>query len=170
MLVDVPTAVALMLLVDHTSGHIFTKCNPKLLYIQYPLIYAIWLAITQITWSPLYEWMKETRGFIYHTRIVKRVTLAVTSSSAVSLNEDIHEQHLQSCPESHFTSILSFNFDKTSVISYTHRTVKVFTETRQNKSSVKLGRHCGRNIVILFSRLNIMILQDHIKIIKTLSF
>ncbi len=28
--VGIPTAVALMLLVDRTSGHIFTKCNHKL--------------------------------------------------------------------------------------------------------------------------------------------
>ncbi len=31
-----------------------------------------------------------------------------------------------------------------------HRTVKVFTATHQNKSLVKLRRHCGRNILILF--------------------
>ncbi len=89
--------------------------------IQYPLIYAIWWALTQITSSPLYEWMKETRGFIYHTHIINaRVTLAVTSASAVSLTEDIHEQHLQNCSESHFTSILLFDLSKTSIISYIH--------------------------------------------------
>ncbi len=49
-------------------------------------------------------------------------------------------------------SILPFDLSKTSVISNTHshRTVKVFTATHQNKSLVKLGRHCGRNILILF--------------------
>ncbi len=34
---------------------------------------------------------------------------------------------------SHFTSILPFHLSKTSVISYTHRTLKVFTATRQIK-------------------------------------
>ncbi len=47
--------------------------NRIIISIQYPLIYAIWWAITEITWSPLYEWMKKTRGFIYHTHKVKRV-------------------------------------------------------------------------------------------------
>ncbi len=101
----------------------------------------IWWALTQITWSPLYEWMKETHGFIYHTHSEARVTLAVTSASAISLNEDIHEQHLLNCSESHFMSILPFDLSKNSIISYTPRTVKVFTATRQNKSLVKLGRH-----------------------------
>ncbi len=58
--------------------------------------------------------------------------------SAVSMRTYIYEQYLQNCSESHFTSILPFHLSKTSVISYTHRTLKVFTATRQNKSSVKL--------------------------------
>ncbi len=45
----------------------------------------------------------------------------VTSASAVTLNEDIHEQHLQNCSERHFRSILPF--DLSSVISHTHRTI-----------------------------------------------
>ncbi len=89
------------------------------------------------------------------------MTLAVTSASAVSLNEDIHEQHLQNGSESHFTSILPFDLSKTSVISYTPRTVKLFTATHQNKSLVKLGRHCGRNILILFSRMYILLLLGY---------
>ncbi len=44
-------------------------------------------------------------------------------------------------------SILPFDFSKSSVISYTPRTVKVFTATRQNKSAVKLGRHCGEKYI-----------------------
>ncbi len=36
----------------------------------------------------------------------------------------------------YFTSILLFHLSKTSVISYTHRTLKVFTATRKNKSLV----------------------------------
>ncbi len=60
------------------------------------------------------------------------------------MNNNIHN-----CSESHFMRILPFYLSKTSVISYTHRTVKVFTATRQNKTLVKLGRHCDRynNIV-----------------------
>ncbi len=34
-LVGVPTAVALVLLVDRTSGHIFTKCNTELQLVQH---------------------------------------------------------------------------------------------------------------------------------------
>ncbi len=34
---------------------------------------------------------------------------------------------------SHFTSILPFDLSETSIISDTHRTVKVFTATRQIK-------------------------------------
>ncbi len=49
--------------------------------------------------------------------------LAVTSVSAVSLNEDIHEQRLQNCSESRKTSIISytenyFNFIKTISTDY----------------------------------------------------
>ncbi len=85
-------------------------------------------------------WVNERDAWFHlpHTHNEARVTLAVTSASAVSLNEDIHEQHLQNCSESHFTSILLFDLSKTNVISYTPRTVKVFKETRQNKSLVKL--------------------------------
>ncbi len=36
---------------------------------------------------------------------------------------------------------LPFDLSKIIVISYTHRTVKVFAATPQNKSLVKLGRH-----------------------------
>ncbi len=35
---------------------------------------------------------------------------------------------------SHFMSILPFDLSKTSIISYTHRTVKQFTATRQKKT------------------------------------
>ncbi len=66
---------------------------------------------------------------LHHTHSEARVTLAMTSASVVSLNEDIHKEHPQNCSESHFMSILLFDFSKTSVISYTHRTVKVFTAT-----------------------------------------
>ncbi len=121
----------------------------------------IWWALTQITWSPLYEWMKETHGFIYHTHSEARVTLAVTSASAISLNEDIHEQHLLNCSESHFMSILPFDLSKNSIISYTPRTVNVFTATRQNKSLVKLGRQYGRNMLIFFSRMYILLLLGY---------
>ncbi len=39
------------------------------------------------------------------------------------------------CSESHFTSIWPFHLSKTILmISYTHRNVKVFTASRQNKS------------------------------------
>ncbi len=69
--------------------------------------------------------------------------------SAISLNEDVNT--LTTPPEvlweslhEHFTIWL---------ITYTHRTVKVFTATRQSKSLVKLGRHCAKNILILFSRM-----------------
>ncbi len=41
-------------------------------------------------------------------------------ASAISLNEDMHEQHLQNCSESHFMSILPFDFSKSSVMSFTH--------------------------------------------------
>ncbi len=71
--------------------------------------------------------------------------------------------------ESHFMSIVPFDWSKTIlIISYTHRTVNVFTETRQNKSLVKLGRHCGRNILILFSRMHILLLLGYYSIIKTI--
>ncbi len=88
------------------------------------------------------------------------LSLTVTSVSAVSINEDIHNQHLQKCSESHFMSILPFDLSKTSAISHTHRTVKVFTATRQNK----LGRHCGRIYI------NIVQQNVHTATIKTLSF
>ncbi len=34
--------------------------------------------------------------------------------------------NIQNCSESHFTSILPFRLSKTSVISYTHRTLKLW--------------------------------------------
>ncbi len=59
------------------------------------------------------------RALVFTTHRLKHVTLAVTSASAVSPNEDIHEQHLQNCSESHFMSILPFDFSKSSHILYT---------------------------------------------------
>ncbi len=97
------------------------------------------------------------RSLLFTTHRLKRVMLAMTSAAAVSLIEDMHE-HLQNCSESHFMSILPFDSSKTSAISYTHRTVKVFTATHQNKSLVKHGRDCGRNIFILFSRMYTLLL------------
>ncbi len=49
-------------------------------------------------------------SFVYYTRskVCSHVTLGLSSVSAVSLNEDIHEQHLQNCSESQFISILPF--------------------------------------------------------------
>ncbi len=41
---------------------------------------------------------------------------------------------IQNCSESHFMSVSPFHLCKTILISYTHRNVKVFTATRQNKS------------------------------------
>ncbi len=63
-----------------------------IIYIHFPLIYAIWWALTQITRSSLYEWMNggDTRFRLLHTHTEARVTLAVSSASAVSLNEDIN--------------------------------------------------------------------------------
>jgi len=113
-----------------------------------------------------------SQGFVYYRQTEARMTPAVISASAVSLNEDIHEQHLQDCSESHFMSILPFDLSKYSITSYTHRTVKVFTATRQNKSSVSLGRHCGRNILILFSRMYILLLSgsgDNVILLKLIS-
>ncbi len=106
--------------------------------IQYPLIYTIW-------WLKLHHHLcsvrvneGDARFHLPHTHREARVTLAVTSECAVSLNEDIHEQHLQNCSESHFMSILPFDLSKTSIISYSHRNVTVFTTTRQNKFQLNL--------------------------------
>ncbi len=70
-------------------------------------------------------WVNERDARIHltlpHTHSEARVTLELTSASAVSLNEDIHEQHLQNCSERHFRSILPL--DLSSVISHTHRTI-----------------------------------------------
>ncbi len=51
-----------------------------------------------------------------------------------------HKVNLQSCSESHFTSISPFHTIKTIFISYrpTHRNSKIFTTTCQNKHLVKL--------------------------------
>ncbi len=54
--------------------------------------------------------------------------------SVCHLNEDMNNI---SKTDLRVTSLTSpFHLSKTSVISYTHRTLKVFTATRQNKSSV----------------------------------
>ncbi len=42
--------------------------------------------------------------------------------------------------------------------THTHGNVKVFTATRQNKSSFLLKRHCARNILLLFSRMYVILL------------
>ncbi len=73
-----------------------------------------------------------------------------------SLNEDIHKQHPQNC--SRVTSWTFYRLIWVKLASYhTHRTVNVFTATLQNKSSVKLERHCDRNILILFSRMYLLL-------------
>lgn len=42
--------------------------------------------------------------------------------------------YTRTSPESHFISIFPFHLTKTTVISYTHRNIQVFTAAHQNKS------------------------------------
>ncbi len=81
------------------------------------------------------EWRRRT--VMFTTRTEARLRLAVILTSAASLNEDMntwttHPKLLWESLHEHLTVSLS----KTILISYTHRNVKVFTATRQNKSSV----------------------------------
>ncbi len=94
------------------------------------------LHLNQIAiWNPGFMesvsvWMEQTRGFVYFTYTARDDFIVCR------LNEDINTWTMSPKLESHFTSILPFDLSKTRIISYTHRTLKVFTATRQNKSSV----------------------------------
>ncbi len=63
-------------------------------------------------------------------------------------------------------SVLTFNLSKTSVISYTHRNLKVFMATRQNKSRFNLKTLQQKYITIVQQNVH----NTTTKIMKTLFF
>ncbi len=87
-----------------------------------------------------YEWMAETRIFLYHTQ-------THTHWSAWRLNEG-HKHtnnNPQNCSESPLMGVSPFYLSKFILISYTRTNIKVFTATCQNKSQFFL-RQRRRNI------------------------
>ncbi len=79
---------------------------------------------------------------------------SVTSASAVSLNEDIHEQQLlRESLHEYLPFDLSYHIH-TELWRYSRQTVKI-------KVPVKLGKHCVRNILILFSRMYILLILGY---------
>ncbi len=95
---------------------IYVSLHRIIFSIHFPMIYAIWWALTHITRSYLYECMANTEACVTsqwghkHTNDISRTALRVTSWA--------------------FRHLIWVKLSS----SYTHRNVKVFTATRQNKS------------------------------------
>ncbi len=108
-----------------------------IIYIHFPLIYVICLALTHITRSYLCMngWQRRAFSFSTHTHTHTRThthTHTHTHTEARVRSQWGHKH--MNCSESHFMTVSQFHLSKTIIISYTHRNVKVFTATRQNKS------------------------------------
>ncbi len=71
-------------------------------------------------------WQRSAFSFSTHTHTEARV---------MSQGGHKHTHNISRTALSHFMSVSQFHLTKTILISYTHRNVKVFTATRQNKSS-----------------------------------
>ncbi len=83
----------------------------------------------------------DVRFHLLHTYILERVMLAVTSASAVSLNEDINTWTTspESLHESHLMSIWPFHLSKTIVISYIYIGYRNLKGPHGNLSKYKFG-------------------------------
>ncbi len=87
--------------------------------------------------SYLYEWQRRTFWFSFSTRTEAWVTSQWGHKHTNNINE----------------SVSPFNLSKTILVSYTHRNVKVFTATHQNKSFLLRPQQ-----KYLFSRMYILLL------------
>ncbi len=109
------------------------------------------------------EWMAATRGFFYtNLHTLKR---AWRSQWFQHLSSQWGHKYINyiSRTAMRVTSQAFYRFIWVKPASYhsythTHGNVKVFTATRQNKSSFLLKRHCARNILLLFSRMYVILL------------
>ncbi len=92
-------------------------------------------------------WQRSAFSFSTHTHTEARV---------MSQGGHKHKHNISRTALSHFMSVSQFHLTKTILISYTHRNVKVFTATRQNKSLdfVKTLQY-----KYLFSRIYILLLK-----------
>ncbi len=96
----------------------------------------LWKHLISRMISAMNEWRMARRTvFFYLSHTKARTTLAVFSSSAVSLYDDINTRISSPAAQSHFISILLFNLR--NLPSYhIHSSCKFLTATRQNKSLV----------------------------------
>ncbi len=118
--------------------NIFIYCR-NLIYLTYVkswlILYIVW-GVGIIT-SQVFGYLGSFKGWI-QTEACVILLKPITWFCVLETDWSAHDAR-GDCPESHFMSILPFVLSKSSVISYTHRNVKVFTATRQNKSLFSLG-------------------------------
>ncbi len=104
--------------------------------------------------ASLYEWMAQTRGFVYYTLTEACETLAVFSASAVSLNEDIHT--CTTSPELFWESLyehFTISFERNYII-YTQKLKRYSRQPVQIKVWFNLKTLCQKYIsLLLFSRI-----------------
>ncbi len=103
------------------------------------------------------EWMAETRVFF----LLHALKHAWRSQWFQHLPSQWGHKYINyiSRTAMRVTSQAFYRFIWVKPASYhTQGNVKVFTATRQNKSSFLLKRHCARNIWLLFSRMYVILL------------